>query len=160
MSRAPSRPVMDLAKLKVADLKAELAARNLDTKGVKAVLLERLKEAIERETNAAATSVDPSGQQQYLAQQQQQHQQQQLLLQQQQLQAQQQQHAQQQLLAQQQQLQQQQQQQNVAVAEQQPLPQEQTIEDLSMSSELHREKRIDRAKKVSIFGAILPFPGV
>ncbi|XP_040156586.1 heterogeneous nuclear ribonucleoprotein U-like protein 2 [Anopheles arabiensis] len=128
---------MDLAKLKVADLKAELAARNLDTKGVKAVLLERLKEAIERETNAAATSVDPSGQQQYLAQQQQQHQQQQLLLQQQQLQAQQQQHAQQQLLAQQQQLQQQQQQ-NVAVAEQQPLPQEQTIEDLSMSS-----KRVD-----------------
>ncbi|XP_050073605.1 heterogeneous nuclear ribonucleoprotein U-like protein 2 [Anopheles maculipalpis] len=118
---------MDFAKLKVADLKAELAARNLDTKGVKAVLLERLKEAIERETNASA-NVDLNSQQQYLAQQQHQ---QQLLLQQ-QLQAQQQLHAQQQLFIQQQQLQQQLQQQNAPVAEQQP--QEQTIEDLSMSS--------------------------
>uniref|UniRef100_A0A182NN65 SAP domain-containing protein n=1 Tax=Anopheles dirus TaxID=7168 RepID=A0A182NN65_9DIPT len=126
---------MDLAKLKVADLKAELAARNLDTKGVKAVLLERLKEAIERETNAAANVDLSSQQQQYLAQQQHR---QQLLLQQ-QLQAQQQLHAQQQLFIQQQQLQQQQQQQhqleqqNVVVADSEQ-PQEQTIEDLSMPS--------------------------
>lgn len=40
---------MDPAKLKVAELRTELAARGLDTKGVKAVLVERLKEALEKE---------------------------------------------------------------------------------------------------------------
>lgn len=39
-----------LEKLKVVELKAELQARNLDIKGVKAVLIERLKEAIEKGT--------------------------------------------------------------------------------------------------------------
>lgn len=40
--------------MKVNDLKAELAARNLDTKGVKAVLVERLKEAFEKENSSDA----------------------------------------------------------------------------------------------------------
>lgn len=39
-----------LEKLKVVELKAELIARNIDTKGVKAVLIERLKDAIEKGT--------------------------------------------------------------------------------------------------------------
>uniref|UniRef100_A0AAG5D106 B30.2/SPRY domain-containing protein n=1 Tax=Anopheles atroparvus TaxID=41427 RepID=A0AAG5D106_ANOAO len=128
---------MDLAKLKVADLKAELAARNLDTKGVKAVLLERLKEAIERETNAAS-NLTMGDQQQFQAQQQQQ------FSLQQQVQAQQQMQLQQQLLLQQQEqqqlllLQQQQQQQNAMPTELLAQPQEQTIEDLSMPT-----KRVD-----------------
>lgn len=46
--------------MKVNDLKAELAARNLDTKGVKAVLVERLKEAIEKESNVITTDSPPS----------------------------------------------------------------------------------------------------
>ena len=37
----------DLNKLKAVELKAELANRGLDTKGVKAVLVERLKAALE-----------------------------------------------------------------------------------------------------------------
>jgi SAP domain len=41
---------MDLNKLKVVELKAELQQRGLDTKGLKPVLIERLKEAIEKET--------------------------------------------------------------------------------------------------------------
>ncbi|XP_053692881.1 heterogeneous nuclear ribonucleoprotein U-like protein 2 isoform X2 [Sabethes cyaneus] len=52
---------MDYNKLKVNDLKAELAARNLDTKGVKAVLVERLKEAIEKENNAAQSQPSFAG---------------------------------------------------------------------------------------------------
>lgn len=40
--------IAKLEKLKVVELKAELQARNLDTKGVKAVLIERLKDAIEK----------------------------------------------------------------------------------------------------------------
>lgn len=37
-----------LEKLKVVELRAELVARNLDIKGVKAVLIDRLKDAIEK----------------------------------------------------------------------------------------------------------------
>lgn len=36
-----------LDKMKVVELRAELAARGLDTKGVKAVLVDRLKQALE-----------------------------------------------------------------------------------------------------------------
>ncbi|XP_065094534.1 heterogeneous nuclear ribonucleoprotein U-like protein 2 isoform X2 [Ochlerotatus camptorhynchus] len=49
---------MDYNKMKVNDLKAELATRSLDTKGVKAVLVERLKEAIEKENSVITT--DPT----------------------------------------------------------------------------------------------------
>lgn len=41
---------MDPAKLKVTELRAELTARGLDVKGVKAVLVERLRQALEEET--------------------------------------------------------------------------------------------------------------
>ena len=40
---------MDIDKLKVAELRAELSKRNLDTKGTKPVLVARLKEAITNE---------------------------------------------------------------------------------------------------------------
>ncbi|PNF41629.1 hypothetical protein B7P43_G07638, partial [Cryptotermes secundus] len=40
---------MDLSKLKVVELRAELSSRGLDTKGNKAVLVDRLKEALDRE---------------------------------------------------------------------------------------------------------------
>lgn len=48
---------MDLNKMKVNDLKAELQARGLDTKGVKVVLVERLKEAMEKENAGGAAEV-------------------------------------------------------------------------------------------------------
>jgi len=41
--------VEDLNKLKVPELRAELQKRGLDTKGVKAILIERLKAALEEE---------------------------------------------------------------------------------------------------------------
>ncbi|CAH0547849.1 unnamed protein product [Brassicogethes aeneus] len=40
---------LDPSKLKVVELRAELSARNLDTKGVKAVLVQRLQEALDAE---------------------------------------------------------------------------------------------------------------
>lgn len=40
---------MDLAKLKVVELRAHLAARGLDQKGVKAVLVSRLQAALDQE---------------------------------------------------------------------------------------------------------------
>lgn len=44
---------MDPAKLKVVELKNELQQRGLDTKGNKAALVQRLKEALEKETNTS-----------------------------------------------------------------------------------------------------------
>lgn len=41
---------MDPAKLKVVELRAELNARGLDSKGNKPVLVKRLREALEAET--------------------------------------------------------------------------------------------------------------
>jgi heterogeneous nuclear ribonucleoprotein U-like protein 1 len=40
---------LDLSKLKVVELRAELSSRGLDTKGNKAVLVDRLKEALDQE---------------------------------------------------------------------------------------------------------------
>lgn len=40
---------IDPAKLKVVELRAELSARGLDTKGNKPVLVDRLREALEKE---------------------------------------------------------------------------------------------------------------
>ncbi|XP_026288603.1 heterogeneous nuclear ribonucleoprotein U-like protein 1 [Frankliniella occidentalis] len=51
----------DLNKMKVVELKAELADRGLDTKGVKAVLVERLKAALEAEGEGATVGGSVSG---------------------------------------------------------------------------------------------------
>jgi hypothetical protein len=47
---------IDPDTLKVTELRDELKARGLDTKGVKAVLVERLKEALASEQDDAGTS--------------------------------------------------------------------------------------------------------
>lgn len=44
---------IDPAKLKVVELRNELQERGLDTKGNKAALVQRLKEALEKETNTS-----------------------------------------------------------------------------------------------------------
>lgn len=41
---------MNPSKLKVVELRAELASRGLDTKGNKAALVERLQEALDQES--------------------------------------------------------------------------------------------------------------
>lgn len=41
---------MDPAKLKVVELRSELSKRGLDTKGNKAVLVERLRQALDDES--------------------------------------------------------------------------------------------------------------
>nr|CAH7718706.1 unnamed protein product [Callosobruchus chinensis] len=54
-------PPIDPSKLKVVDLRSELAARGLDTKGNKAVLVKRLKDALEKEdpdSSVADTSAE------------------------------------------------------------------------------------------------------
>uniref|UniRef100_A0A6M2DSX5 Putative heteroproteinous nuclear ribonucleoprotein u-like protein 1 n=1 Tax=Xenopsylla cheopis TaxID=163159 RepID=A0A6M2DSX5_XENCH len=50
---------MDPAKLKVVELRAELSSRGLDTKGVKAVLVERLKKALENSGGEGSTQDEP-----------------------------------------------------------------------------------------------------
>lgn len=46
---------MDLGKFKVVELRAQLAARGLDQKGVKAILVSRLQAALERESLSTGT---------------------------------------------------------------------------------------------------------
>lgn len=46
-SPLPKMSDVDISKLKVVELKAELQARGLDTKGNKAVLVKRLKDAMD-----------------------------------------------------------------------------------------------------------------
>lgn len=47
---------LDPAKLKVVELRAELGARGLDTKGNKPVLVKRLKDALEKELQEGGLS--------------------------------------------------------------------------------------------------------
>ena len=52
---------IDLDKLKVTELREELKKRGLDTKGVKAVLVQRLKEALDAESGAGKKWLKPHG---------------------------------------------------------------------------------------------------
>lgn len=58
----PEYSAMDLGKFKVVELRAQLAARGLDQKGVKAVLVSRLQAALERDSlnTGTAAAVDTS----------------------------------------------------------------------------------------------------
>ena len=47
------KPTMDISKMKVADLREELTKLGLDTRGKKAVLQKRLREAIESEESSS-----------------------------------------------------------------------------------------------------------
>uniref|UniRef100_A0A0V0G3Z0 Putative scaffold/matrix specific factor hnrnp-u/saf-a n=1 Tax=Triatoma dimidiata TaxID=72491 RepID=A0A0V0G3Z0_TRIDM len=49
---------MNPSKLKVVELRAELSARGLDTKGIKSVLVERLQEALDKESGGAGHKED------------------------------------------------------------------------------------------------------
>lgn len=53
---------MDPAKLKVVELRSQLSQRGLDTKGNKAVLVERLRKALEEETENSKLCVSNSKQ--------------------------------------------------------------------------------------------------
>lgn len=48
---------MDLDKLKVVDLRKELQQRGLDTKGVKAALVKRLKDALDAESQGMINKI-------------------------------------------------------------------------------------------------------
>lgn len=50
-------PKMDLDKLKVVDLRKELQQRGLDTKGVKAALVKRLKDALDAESQGMINKI-------------------------------------------------------------------------------------------------------
>lgn len=50
--------VIDPAKLKVVELRAELSARGLDSKGNKPVLVKRLKDALEQEMQQGKLYLD------------------------------------------------------------------------------------------------------
>lgn len=48
---------IDPAKLKVVELRAELSSRGLDSKGNKPVLVQRLKEALEKESSQGCMNI-------------------------------------------------------------------------------------------------------